>query len=40
MAVSGITVSAEREEAVDFTFPYWEEPTAVLVRRTPYNTKL
>ena len=34
MAVSGITMSAERESVVDFTYPFWEEPTAVLVKRT------
>ena len=33
MAVGGITVSAERDEVVDFTTYFWEESSAVLVRR-------
>jgi hypothetical protein len=31
-AISGISVSASRLEAVDFTFPYWNEPSAVALK--------
>ena len=28
-----VTITAERETVVDFTIPYWEEPSGVLIRR-------
>ena len=38
--MSGITISEERETVVDFTFPFWEEPTAVLVKRIEASGQL
>ena len=32
MAVGGLTISAARASVVDFTFPHWEEPSAMLVK--------
>ena len=32
MIVTGLTITKERLEAVDFTYPFWEEPSAVVVR--------
>ena len=34
MAASGITISADRDTVVDFTTPYWEEPSGVLFKRS------
>ena len=31
MAVSGITITAERLNVVDFTYPSWLEPSAAVV---------
>lgn len=32
MAVSGLTISSQRSEAVGFTLPFWYEPQAALVK--------
>ena len=32
MIVTGLTITKERSEAVGFTYPFWEEPSAVIVR--------
>ena len=32
MIFTGLTMAKERSEAVDFTFPFWEEPTTVVFR--------
>ena len=31
LAVSGITINAERSTVVDFTYPFWLEPSAASV---------
>ena len=38
MAASGITITEGRDEVVDFSTPFWEEPTNVIVSRTTYDT--
>ena len=32
MAIADLTISAGRATAVDFTYPFWIEPSAVVVR--------
>ncbi len=32
MIMSGMTITTQREEVVDFTYPFWEEASAVVVR--------
>ncbi|ELU14506.1 hypothetical protein CAPTEDRAFT_192796 [Capitella teleta] len=39
-AVNGITITSGREMVVDFTFPFWEEPTAVLISHFANETRL
>ena len=31
MAVSGLTINAQRLTAVDFTYPFWFEPSVALM---------
>ena len=38
MAASALTITAAREEVVDFTIPFWEEASSVIVRRTTEET--
>ena len=30
--LAALTITKERSEVVDFTYPYWEEPLAIVVR--------
>ena len=30
--MAGITVTKARADVVDFTYPFWEEPLAIIVR--------
>ena len=32
MVLASLTVTKERSEVVDFTYPFWVEPIAVVVR--------
>jgi len=40
IAAAALTITAERETVVDFSFPYWEEPSGVLIRRPAEGSKL
>ena len=31
MAVAGLTITAERSEVVDFSYPFWFEPAGALI---------
>jgi hypothetical protein len=33
IAVTGITVSSGRDQVIDYTFPFWEEPSTVLLKK-------
>ena len=35
MVISGLTITTQREEVVDFTYPFWDEPTAVMFKVDP-----
>jgi ABC-type amino acid transport substrate-binding protein len=37
LAMSGISITASRQEAVDFTFPIWTEPSCVAIKLYPNN---
>ena len=32
MAVAGLTINVDRASAVDFTYPFWFEPSAALMK--------
>ncbi|KAI0208463.1 Glutamate receptor ionotropic, delta-1 [Lamellibrachia satsuma] len=40
MAAAGLTITADRRTAVDFSFPYWEEPSGILIRRPGEGSKI
>ena len=37
MAAAGITITKDREEVVDFSIPFWQEPSAVIVKRITHD---
>ena len=38
MAVAGLTINTDKITAVDFTYPFWFEPSAALVKVSTYVT--
>ena len=40
IAAAAVTITADRETVVDFSFPYWEEPSGILIRRPGEGSKL
>ena len=36
----GLTITADRKTVVDFSVPFWEEPTVVLLKHSAKDTKL
>ena len=32
MAVSGLTITAQRDTVVDFSHPFWYEPAAIVIQ--------
>ena len=40
IAAAALTITADRETVIDFSFPYWEEPSGILIRRPGEGSKL
>ena len=37
MAVAGLTINTERSKVVDFTYPFWFEPSAATMHVSDHN---